>query len=127
MKYKEMRMLVILILLIIVMLSGTVYFLVIKDLARTLIASLLSFITIMMLFTKYTMKVFNDSLLGYEFKGIGILPELIEFKDIKEYTLISKHSIDIEHGHKTRLHIVNASAFYQELDTSMKAYKNSGK
>lgn len=127
MKYKDIRMLVILILLITVMLSGTAYFLAIKDLARTVIASLLSFITVMMLFTKYTMKVFDDSILGYSFKGIGILPELIEFKDIKEYTLISKHRIDIIHNHKTRLHIVNANAFYQELDIKIKAYKNSGK
>ena len=37
------------------------------------------------------MKIFNDSMMIYEYKGIGILPVLVDYKDIKDVELISKH------------------------------------
>ncbi|MFQ7171834.1 MAG: hypothetical protein ACLRQF_06945 [Thomasclavelia ramosa] len=49
-----------------------------------IIGVILSFVVLMMLTTKYNMKIFNDSMPVYEFKGIGILPALIDYKDVKK-------------------------------------------
>lgn len=123
MKFKELRMFIFTSCLFLLTLSGTIYFIIEKSLARILIASLITFMILMMVLTRYNMKVFNDSLLGYEWIGIGIMPVLIEFKDIRNMKYLSKHKIQIEHTHKTILYVVNAEAFYQELEKHVEVYK----
>ena len=58
----------------------------------------------------------------YVFKGIGILPEMIEFQDMEDYQLLSKHQIIIHHKKTSKLCIINAQAFYDELDRQYKQY-----
>ena len=127
MKFKELRMLCINSTLLIAMLIGMIFFFMEGELARGLIGSFIVLLMLTMVFGKYTLKIFDDSLLGYEFKGIGIMPILIEFKDIKNIALVSKHKIIVEHNHKTTLYITNASAFYQEVQEKIEANKKDGK
>ena len=78
-----------------------------------------------MLTTKYNMKIFNDSILIYEFKGIGIMPALVDYENIKEVTLISKHRIKVKHKGTSMLYILDAESFYEELIENMEEYKKS--
>ena len=70
------------------------------------------------------MKIFNDSMMIYEYKGIGILPALVDYKDIKDVELISKHKIKIKHRTSSTLYILNAQEFYNELIERINEYKD---
>ena len=96
-KYKEFRMLIFSIIFFFVIGGVCVYFALDHNRSKVIIGVILSFVVLMMLTTKYNMKIFNDSMLVYEFKGIGILPALIDYKDVKEIKLVSKHKVKIKH------------------------------
>ncbi len=69
--------------------------------------------------------VFEDGLLVYFFKGIGFMPQMIEFKDLTAYSLNSKHRIELQfNNHTKNIYLVNATSFYEELDKKFNQYKN---
>lgn len=102
-----------------------IYFALDHNRSKVIIGVILSFVILMMLTTKYNMKIFNDSILIYEFKGIGIMPALVDYENIKEVTLISKHRVKIKHKGASMLYILDAESFYEELIENMKEYKKS--
>lgn len=122
-KYKDLRM---------VFVSMFITFLCIFALIKfqhdrlKLIVVILLMITVLPTFIlRYHASIFDDSMLVYIFKGVGIMPQLIEYNDLNEYQLMSKHIIKITYTNKTKkLYLVNANAFYQELDTKYKNYIN---
>ena len=117
MKYKEFRMLIFSIIFFLAVSGACVYF------SLDNIGIILAFTLLIILTTKYNLKIFNDSTLIYEFKGIGILPALIEYKDIKDVTLLGKHKLKIKHRGQSTLYILNAEAFYEELMENINEYK----
>lgn len=125
MKFKEFRMLCINMTFFVLMIAGMVYFFLEKQFSRAIIGSVLVVIMATMILGKYTLKVFNDSLLGYQFKGIGIMPVLIEFNDIKDIRVVSKHRVCIEHKEKSIMYLVDAKAFCQEVEQKIKEYKKT--
>ena len=124
MKYKEFRMLIFSIIFFFVIGGVCVYFALDHNRSKVIIGVILSFVVLMMLTTKYNMKIFNDSMMIYEYKGIGILPALVDYKDIKDVELISKHKIKIKHRTSSTLYILNAQEFYNELIERMNEYKD---
>lgn len=125
MKYKEFRMLIFSIVFFFVIIGVCIYFALDHNRSEVIIGVILSFVILMMLTTKYNMKIFNDSILIYEFKGIGIMPALVDYENIKEVTLISKHRVKIKHKGASMLYILDAESFYEELIENMKEYKKS--
>lgn len=125
MKYKEFRMLIFSIVLFFVVIGISIYFALIHNQSKVIIGIILSFVVIMMLTTKYNMRIFNDSVMIYEFKGIGILPALIDYRDIKEVKLISKHKVKIKHRGTSVLYILKADEFYDELLENINEYKKT--
>ena len=125
MKYKEFRMLIFSIIFFFVIGGVCVYFALDHNRSKVIIGVILSFVVLMMLTTKYNMKIFNDSMLIYEFKGIGIMPALVDYKNIKDVTLISKHKVKIKHRGTSTLYILDAEAFYEELLENIKEYKDT--
>lgn len=122
MRYKEFRMLIISVVLFFVVIATTVYFAMIHNQSKMIIGIILSFVVLMMLTTKYNMRIFNDSMMIYEFKGIGILPALIDYKDIKEVKLVGKHKVIVKHRKVSTLYILNAQDFYDELMQNIDEY-----
>ena len=125
MKYKEFRMLIFSIVFFFVIVGVCIYFALDHNRSKVIIGVILSFVVLMMLTTKYNMKIFNDSMLIYEFKGIGIMPALVDYKNIKNVTLISKHKVKIKHRGTPTLYILDAEAFYEELLENIKEYKDT--
>ncbi|WP_305140186.1 hypothetical protein [Thomasclavelia cocleata] len=125
MKYKEFRMLIFSIVFFFVITGVCIYFALDHNRSKVIIGVILSFVILMMLTTKYNMKIFNDSILIYEFKGIGIMPALVDYENIKEVTLISKHRINVKHKGTSMLYILDAESFYEELIENMEEYKKS--
>lgn len=124
MKYKEFRMLIFLSLFFFVITGACIYFAIQHNNTKVIVGIILSFTVLMLLIGKYNMKIFNDSMMIYEYKGIGILPALIDYKDIKDVELISKHKIKVKHRSVSTLYILNAQEFYNELIERMNEYNN---
>lgn len=125
MKYKEFRMLIFSIVFFFVIAGVCIYFALDHNRSKVIIGIILSFVILMMLTTKYNMKIFNDSMLIYEFKVIGIMPALVDYKNIKEVTLVSKHKVKVKHRSLSTLYILDAKSFYEELMENIEAYKKS--
>lgn len=124
MKYKEFRMIIFSIIMFVLISGACVYFAIDHNKSKVIIGLILLFVLLSIITTKYNMKIFNDSMMIYEYKGIGILPVLVDYKDIKDVELISKHKIKIKHRTSSTLYILNAQEFYNELIERMNEYKD---
>lgn len=122
-KYKDLRMLIFSLFLIGLCVFSGIYFR--YDRMKLVIVLLLAFSVIPTLLIRYNASVFEDGMLIYTFRGIGILPQMIEFKDLTSYKLLSKHVLELNYQNKTqKIYLVNAIAFYKELDDRFTQYKN---
>lgn len=122
-KYKDLRMFVFSLFLIGLCVFSGVYFR--HDRMKLVVLLLLAFSVIPTLLIRYNASVFEDGMLIYTFRGIGILPQMIEFKDLASYKLLSKHVLELQSRNKTqKIYLVNAIAFYKELDDRFTQYKN---
>lgn len=122
-RYKDLRMLVVSVLITFLCLAAMIYF--IHEKIKFLIVIFLFITTLPTMLFRYNAKVFHDSVMVYVFKGIAILPELINFTDIKDITFISKHRVIIQHKKVSRLYLVNAKEFYDELNEKYQQFINT--
>ena len=122
-RYKDLRMLVVSVLITLLCVAAMIYF--IHEKIKFLIVIFLFITTLPTMLFRYNAKVFHDSVMVYVFKGIAILPELINFTDIKDITFISKHRVIIQHKKISRLYLVNAKEFYDELNEKYQQFINT--
>ena len=122
-KYKDLRMVVISIILVVLCVFCGIHFR--YDRMKLIIVLLLALSVIPTLIVRFNASIFEDGMLIYTFRGIGILPQMIEFKDLASYKLLSKHVLELQSQNKTqKIYLVNAIAFYKELDDRFIQYKN---
>ena len=122
-KYKDLRMVVISIILVVFCVFSGVHFR--YDRMKLIVVLLLVLSVIPTLIVRFNASVFEDGMLIYTFRGIAILPQMIEFKDLASYKLLSKHVLELQSRNKTqKIYLVNAIAFYKELDDRFTQYKN---
>nr|WP_288542522.1 hypothetical protein [uncultured Faecalibacillus sp.] len=122
-KYKDLRMVVISIILVVLCVFCGIHFR--YDRMKLIIVLLLALSVIPTLIVRFNASVFEDGMLIYTFRGIAILPQMIEFKDLASYKLLSKHVLELQSQNKTqKIYLVNAIAFYKELDDRFIQYKN---
>ena len=122
-KYKDLRMVVISIILVVLCVFSGVHFR--YDRMKLIVVLLLVLSVIPTLIAHFNASVFVDGMLIYTFRGIAILPQMIEFKDLASYKLLSKHVLELQSRNKTqKIYLVNAIAFYKELDDRFTQYKN---
>ena len=122
-KYKDIRMMFISILLLIFCLYAGIHFR--YDRMKLVVVLLLALGVLPTLLIRFNASVFEDGILVYFFKGIGFMPQMIEFKDLTVYSLNSKHQIELQFNQHTKnIYLVNATSFYEELDKKFNQYKN---
>lgn len=122
-KYKDLRMVVISIILVVLCVFSGIHFR--YDRMKLIVVLLLALSVIPTLIVRFNASVFEDGMLIYTFRGIAILPQMIEFKDLTSYKLLSKHVLELQSRNKTqKIYLVNAIAFYKELDDRFTQYKN---
>lgn len=122
-KYKDLRMVVISIILVVLCVFCGIHFR--YDRMKLIIILLLTLSVIPTLIVRFNASVFEDGMLIYTFRGVAILPQMIEFKDLASYKLLSKHVLELQSQNKTqKIYLVNAIAFYKELDDRFIQYKN---
>lgn len=122
-KYKDLRMVVISIILVVLCVFCGIHFR--YDRMKLIVVLLLALSVIPTLIVRFNASVFEDGMLIYTFRGIAILPQMIEFKDLASYKLLSKHVLELQSQNKTqKIYLVNAIAFYKELDDRFIQYKN---
>lgn len=82
---------------------------------------MLSLIALFLLLFRYKMVIFDDVMVIHEWKVFAMLPTAIEYKDITNIEMKSKHHIIIEHPKKSHIYVFNAQAFmdaYNELKSN---------
>lgn len=122
-KYKDIRMMFISILLLIFCLYAGIHFR--YDRMKLVVVLLLALGVLPTLLIRFNASVFEDGILVYFFKGIGFMPQMIEFKDLTAYSLNSKHQIELQFNQHTKnIYLVNATSFYEDLDKKFNQYKN---
>lgn len=122
-KYKDIRMMFISILLLIFCLYAGIHFR--YDRMKLVVVLLLALGVLPTLLIRFNASIFEDGILVYFFKGIGFMPQMIEFKDLTAYSLNSKHQIELQFNQHTKnIYLVNATSFYEELDKKFNQYKN---
>lgn len=122
-KYKDLRMVVISVVLVALCVFSGIHFR--YDRMKLVVVLLLALSVIPTLIVRFNASVFEDGMLIYTFRGIGILPQMIEFKDLTSYKLLSKYVLELNYQNKTqKIYLVNAIAFYKELDDRFTQYKN---
>lgn len=121
-RYKDLRMLIVSVFITILCFAAMIYF--INEKIKFLIVVFLFITTLPTMLLRYNAKVFQDSVMVYVFKGIAILPELINFCDIQDIKLVSKHKVVISHKKKARLYIVKGEEFFDELKSHYDQYMN---
>ncbi len=95
------------------------------DRMKLVVVLLLALGVLPTLLIRFNASVFEDGILVYFFKGIGFMPQMIEFKDLTAYSLNSKHQIELQFNQHTKnIYLVNATSFYEELDKKFNQYKN---
>lgn len=120
-KYKDLRMVFVSIIITLLCIFAIIKFQ--HDRMKLIIIIMLSITVIPTFILSYHASVFDDSVLVYVFKGIGILPQLVNYQDLQDYKLISDHIVKITFNNKTKkLYLINAKIFYQELDAKYKKY-----
>ena len=121
-KYKDLRMVAISIILVILCVFSGIHFR--YDRMKLVVVLLLALGVLPTLLIRFNASVFEDGLLVYFFKGIGFMPQMIEFKDLTAYSLNSKHRIELQfNNHTKNIYLVNATSFYEELDKKFNQYK----
>ena len=122
-KYKDLRMVIISIILVVLCVFSGIHFR--YDRMKLIVVLLLALSVIPTLVVRFNASVFEDGMLIYTFRGIAILPQMIEFKDLTSYSLNSKHQIELQfNNHTKNIYLVNATSFYEELDKKFNQYKN---
>lgn len=122
-KYKDLRMVFISIFLIVLCVISGIHFR--YDRMKFIVVLLLALSVVPTFIVRFNATVFEDGLLIYMWKGIGILPQMIEFKDVTSYKLLSKHILELHYQNKIKkIYLVNAHDFYKELDDRFTQYKN---
>lgn len=121
--YRELRMLIMTSLIFLIVNGLVGYAIINQNKTQIALGLILSFSSFLLVLTRYKMAVFNDSVMVYEFKGLAILPVLIEFDKIESVDLVSKHRLNIHHGKVSKIYVVNALKFHHEIKLQLKAYQ----
>ncbi|RHS95712.1 hypothetical protein [Erysipelatoclostridium sp. AM42-17] len=126
MKYKDMRMTMIAFILNIIILFMMIYFLTIHQIFKFCIAGLLFMMTLSMALMKFKCYVFDDSVIVYSFKGIGVFPQVVKYDNVQSYELISKHKliINLNNHKRVKLCIFDAHSYYLDLDQQYHQFLN---
>ncbi|MFR1450174.1 MAG: hypothetical protein ACLSXC_01790 [Beduini sp.] len=120
MKFKELRLVIICLIAFLGMVVLTFQAILLKDTSRIILTLVFSFLAITMVLSRFNMCLFNDYMLIYEYKIIGILPTIIEYKDVKAVKVVSKHKIEIKHLKTSYVYVFNAKKFEQALLQKLK-------
>lgn len=120
MKFKELRLVIICLIAFLGMVVLTFQAILLKDTSRIILTLVFSFLAITMVLSRFNMCLFNDYMLIYEYKIIGILPTIIEYKDVKAVKVLSKHKIEIKHLKTSYVYVFNAKKFEQALLQKLK-------
>ncbi len=119
-KFKEYRMFILcLLILIAFVILGVIWF--IQGRISLVIGALLLIgIDAILLFARYKIILFDDMMIIYEWKILAMLPTVIEYKDIQSIEKKSQHHLYIYHQKRSSIYVMNADEFidaYQELST----------
>lgn len=121
MKFKEPRLLFICLMAFIGMIILAIESLKSGDTTRLIITLVMSLMAISMIVGRFNMMIKDDYIVVYVFRMIGILPVLVDFKDIVKIEKTSKYKLAITtKKEKLKVYILNPDMFIDTLKTEAK-------
>ena len=114
-KYKDLRMVIISIILVVLCVFSGIHFR--YDRMKLIVVLLLALSVIPTLVVRFNASVFEDGMLIYTFRGIAILPQMIEFKDLTSYKLLSKHVLELQSTKMDKRFNLLSILFYLLIDS----------
>lgn len=116
MKFKEPRLLTICLIAFIGMVILAVKAAGAHETAKLIITLVLSLMALTMVMGRFNILVQDDFMLIYVFKYIGILPVMVDYKDVQEVKLLSKVKVQIKTDkHVYQTYIIHAEKFVRCL------------
>lgn len=120
MRFKELRGLMITILLALIDVACIVYSISMHDKVKCLIAVVLGGFILMSYLTQFYVRVMSDCILFYHFAGITLLPKILNFSDILQVSCQTKHKVRLvtkdKHYH---IYVWHAEKLYQVIEARL--------
>lgn len=92
---------------------------------KLVIAAVFGFIILLSLFIQYYIRVLNDCIFMYRHVAVILFPCLINFKDIEEIEMKSKHHVILKtENKKEHLYVMNGQKLYNILNEKMEVYRH---
>lgn len=115
MKFKELRLLFICFIAFLGMVILCGYALILHDHKRLILTLVLSIIALDMGLRKFNIRLFDECMLIYEYKIIGLLPTIIEYENITEVQAITQYKVKINHTKISTIYVINSRKFVRAL------------
>ncbi len=120
-KFKELRLTIFILFLFVGILFFSIQAIIKKDISLIIITLTLLFVCFIVL--KMSMYILDDCIMIYEYKWIGILPTIVQYADVKNVNVISKHRVQIVHQKKSIVYVFDSSKFVESLDKALDQYR----
>lgn len=119
MRFKEPRLFSICIIAFVGMVILAMQSFILHDTKRLIITIILSFMALTLVLGRFNILLSDDFMVIYTFKYIGILPMMLEYKDIIEVYSTSKMKVKIKTNKKEySIYVFNVSKFKEALQTN---------
>ena len=112
-RFKEYRMFLLCLILLMLFTGFGVYSLLQDEALRALGLAILALITLFLLLGRYKMILFDDMMMIYEWKVAAMLPTMIEYRNIQSIEKKSKHHLVIHHQHNSHIYVFNSDLFLE--------------
>ena len=110
-KFKELRMFILCFVLFAIFFSMMIYYVITHSTTRAIAMAIFSFIALTLVLGRYHMVLFDDSMVLYELKLAAMLPVVVNYKDITNIEIKSKHHLIVHHQYPTHVYVFNSEAF----------------
>ena len=124
-KYKEYRMFIVCVCIIIMIIPLLIMSILNKSMLRMILASFLLVWALMVLIIRFNIVLDQDYLVSYKWQVAAMLPYMIEYKDIQNISKISKHVVVIEHNDTSKIYVLNSDTFMNDINNRLKEYKEN--
>lgn len=92
------------------------------DLARVLFCSIVIFVLFPIVFFKNKIRFYDDFCVLFSYKLIGILPIVVDYKDITNIEVISNYKVKVKHKYDCNVYVLNSGKFKNILEEKIAGF-----
>lgn len=96
------------------------YFFIIGEAMKAIFCIVITLFLLPIVFLKNKIKFYDGFCVLFSWKLIGMLPVIVEYKEIQEISKINKYKVKINHKTKTNAFVFDANKFISKINTYLK-------